>query len=416
MRVLWVGDAVVSSGFARCSHAACDALHAAGHEVHVLGLNYFGDPHPYPYPVYPCRQPLDGGHDGFGVTRLPRLVARLRPDVVVLLNDPWNVPAYLDHLDQLPEDVPRPPVAGWLAVDGRNQHASPLNRLAHVAVWTQFAADELRRGGYQGASTIIPLGVDHRVFRPLDRATARRRAMPPALPESAYIVGVVGRNQPRKRLDLTLDYFAAWLREHSPDNAYLYLHVAPTGDAGADIRSLVRYHCLKGRVILHEPHIGHGVTSADLAATYSALDVYLTTTQGEGWGLPALEAMACGVPVIAPDWSALGDWAAGAARLVPCDSTALTAPMNSLAYTIGGIPSRTGTVRALQDLYASPDLRADHASRGLALAAGLTWHDTGRMVCEMLEQVIEPPLPAPCVAESGNMVAESHNTETAACA
>src|SRR5262245_40689869 len=122
-RVLFVGDAVVSSGFSRCTHAACDALHEAGWDVHVLGLNYYGDPHPHSHlSIYPCMQPLDHGRDVFGVSRLPFLIARLNPDVVVLLNDPWNVPAYLQ---QIKHDLPRgfefPAVVGWLAVDADNQ-------------------------------------------------------------------------------------------------------------------------------------------------------------------------------------------------------------------------------------------------------------------------------------------------------
>lgn len=387
-RVLWVGDCGVSSGFARCTDSVCDELHASGWEVHVLALNHFGDKTRHPFQLWPCWQPLDGGRDGFGVGRLPRLTARLKPDVIVILNDPWNFGAYLDALKQLPEGVECPPVVGWVAVDAKNQAAEPLNGLAHVVTWTRFAAEELRAGGYKGEASIVPLGVDLDTFYPRDREGARATVLPNVIPRDAFVVGVVGRNQPRKRLDLTIAYFAEWVKRHKVDDAYLYLHVAPTGDVGCDVRSLIRYYGLSGRVVLAEPHIGHGDLSERLALVYSAFDAYLTTTQGEGWGLPALEAMACGVPCIVPDWSALGDWPGDAAIKVPCTSTALTAPLNSLAYTIGGIPDRAATVWALDTLYRDEKLRGVYGERGFELAQQLTWKRTGERFRAVLESLL----------------------------
>lgn len=386
-RVLWVGDAAVASGFARCTHAVCDHLRDRDWDVRVLGMNYFGDPHPYPYPIYPCRQPLDGGRDNWGVTRLPRMIERLKPDVVVLLNDPWNVASYLESIDEY--GVDRPPIVGWLAVDAENQDGRPLNELDHVAVWTRFGERELKRGGYEGECSVVPLGVDLELFGPRDRAEARKLTCPAGLPDDAFVVGVVGRNQPRKRLDLAIEYFAEWTREYGIDDAYLYLHVAPTGERGFDIQRLARYHGLSGRVILSQPPIGDGYPANWLASLYSAFDVYLTTTQGEGWGLPALEAMACGTPVVAPDWSGLGDWARGAAVLVECTSTAISAPLNALAYTIGGVPDRQKMIYELQALHENRfGTRKEVGERGRKLAQTLPWSRTAEEMCAVLESVI----------------------------
>jgi D-inositol-3-phosphate glycosyltransferase len=210
----------------------------------------------------------------------------------------------------------------------------------------------------------------------------------PGVPADAFLVGVVGRNQLRKRLDLTIEYFAEWVHSWGIEDAYLYLHVAPTGDKGCDIRSLCKWHGLSGRVILAEPHIGQGVPSREMAKVYSALDVYTTTTQGEGWGLPCLEAMACGVPCVVPDWSALGDWTRDAAYKVHCSGTALTAPLNSLAYTVGGIADRALFVQALDEMYRRPELRNFHSRKGLELASELTWDRTAREFREVLEGVV----------------------------
>lgn len=386
MKVLYCGDAAVSSGFARCTHAVCDALTEAGHEVHVLGINYYGDPHTYPYPIYTCQNPLDMGRDAFGVTRLPGLIYRLRPDVVVLQNDPWNIPVYLQEMkSQLPEDFQMPPVVGFVAVDAKNQKASGLNGLAHVAVWTEFAKRELAAGGYKGETTVIPLGVSPK-FHPIEKRIARRAAMPHGLPENAFVIGVVGRNQIRKRLDLSIEYFAKWVKSRDIKDAYLYLHIGPTGDVGADIRSLVFYHGVQTRVILAEPRIGTGIDEQAMACMYSSLDLYFSTSQGEGWGLPALEAMACGTPCLVPKWSGLESWASLAAGMIECDGTALTAPMNGLAYTIGGIPSREETLRWLNNLYDNRNNLAMLSESGLQLARTFPWSLTGETFVKMLEE------------------------------
>jgi len=394
-RALWVGDAVVQTGFARCTHAACGALHEGGWDVRVLGLSHYGDTYAYPYEILPAYQPLDGGRDGYGLGRIASQVERFEPDVVVLLNDPWNVPAYLDTLKQFRDQAAEmgiafeiPPVIGWLAVDALNQHGEPLNRLAHVVTWTRFAAEELKRGGYEGEPAIVPLGVNSELFRPVDKAAARRSVFPATIPADAYVVGVVGRNQPRKRIDLIIQYFAEWIKLHHVEDAYLYLHAAPTGEVGCNIKSIVRYYELGSRVILSEPKVGHGYDETVLPLVYGAMDVYATTTQGEGWGLPTLEAMACGVPCIVPNWSALGDWPGAAVAKVPCGSTALNSPINGNPYTIGGIADKKAFVKELDAMYRSAQHREAYRKRGLALAATLTWERTGRAMVEVLEQVV----------------------------
>lgn len=393
--VLWVGDATVATGFARCTHNACDALHAAGWEVHVLGLHHYGDPHPYPYQIWPPRQPWDGGRDIYGVSRLPLLIERQAPDVVVLLADPWNLPAYLESIDGFESErmkqglfFQRPKIVGWVAVDAKNQKGEQVQNLDRVITWTRFAAEELKSGGYDGEPSIVPLGVDPEAFRPMDKAAARQAVLGDAVPPDGFVVGVVGRDQPRKRMDLTLEYFAEWIKLHQVEDAYLLLHVSPTGEASCDLRSLVRYHGLGGRVILSEPHVGRGHTEQGLLNTYNAMDVYMTTTQGEGFGLPALEAMACGVPCIVPRWSALSDWPGDAAVQVPCSSTALNSPMNQEPYTIGGIADRKAFVQELDSMYRSEIHRKAHRERGLRLAQKLTWQSSGELMVRELTDVI----------------------------
>ena len=405
MRVLWIGDACCSTGFSRCTHAACDALHTAGHEVIVLGVNFYGRPglsSPYPYTIEPAHEPLDGGRDIFGFNRWTVLLDRFAPDAVVILTDGWSVPGYFQFLDienksrenEKREPIPEPPVIGWIAADAANQKGEDLERLAHVVTWTEFARREYVAGGYDGTTSVVGLGVDGNLFRPVDRAVARQKALGDDLPENAFVVGVVGRNQTRKRLDLTVEYFAAWLRESGIEDAYLYLHVAPTGERGCDIESLVNFYGLgtddaggQGRVILSQPHVGVGIAEESMRDLYGCFDLYWTTSMGEGFGLPALEAMACGVPCLLPNSSAFEEWPGEAAAGVDCTASALVGPLDMHPYTIGSIPDKDGSVKALDWLYRNKSARDRLSKAGLEVAARLTWKASGEALVEIIEDV-----------------------------
>lgn len=347
-KLLWVGDAGVSSGFARITHEVCNRLHATW-DITVLGVNYFGDPHPYAYSIYPCRT-VRGG-DAFGFARMKTLVPMVRPDVIVLLTDPWNVPSYLDCAGNVP-------TVGYLAVDGKNCRGAELNGLRSAVFWTDFGLEEARQGGYIGSAGVIPLGVDLEAFRPIDRDLVRQRM--PFRPrdremlQHAFIVGNVNRNQPRKRLDLTIAHFAEWIREYKVEDAYLYLHVAPTGDMGYDVLQLARYFGIVNRLVVVEPDIGYGVKESDLVETYCTFDVLVSTTQGEGWSLPTMEAMACGIPCIVPDWAALGEWPGNAVLKVACNEIACT-PHD--INVVGGVVDRDAMILALDQLYRHPEER-----------------------------------------------------------
>jgi len=372
-KFLWIGDAVCDSGFARATHYTVDRIRLVGN-VEVLGINYRGDPHDYPYKIYPAWP----GGDLHGVGRLEQIVPIVDPDVIVIQNDPWNIPFYTETLRV---GSPKIKLVGMLAVDGANCRGGKknaltveglpdykkqgLNQLDLAMFWTQFGAEQARRGGYQGRTAVVPLGVDLNIYAPMDREEARTKIGLP-LPPGAFLVGNVNRNQPRKRMDLTLQYFAEWLHQFPNKDAFLFLHVAPTGESAYDLNQLSEYFGLRGRVILSNPQAYHGLKEAQLSMLYSCFDVGISTTQGEGWGLPAMEMMACGVPQILPDWSAYGEWAKGAASLIPCTSNAVT--FNEI-NVIGGVPDKQDFIDTLQEHYEDLDVRAHHSAEGLKLVA-----------------------------------------------
>jgi D-inositol-3-phosphate glycosyltransferase len=390
-RLLWSGDACCATGFARTTHKTLETL-CNTWDVIVLGIGANGDPHEFPYTVYPA---FTGG-DAFGVGRIASIVRSVKPDVVVIQNDPWNIPPFINELRHATVS----PIVGIIAVDGRNCRGTQLNGLNHAIFWTAFAEDEAKEGGYTGPSTVVPLGIDLDVYHPLDRAEARRALdlTKGSFPPDAFIVGNVNRNQPRKRLDLTIACFAAWIKSRHVDDAYLFLHVCPTGEHGCDVRQLVRYFGIQNRVILAEPDAGYGVSEQQLVQTYNMFDIMLTTTQGEGFGLPTLEGMACGIPQIVPNWSALGTdggWTGDDrdefALHLPCVTTSITP---NGVNVIGGVVDQHAVIEALDHLYRSPERRMRLSEAGLRLVAQpeFRWNAIGHAVDAVLESMIQEPV------------------------
>lgn len=364
--LLWIGDAAVETGFARATHATCDRL-AQDWNVTILGLNYRGDPHDYPYQIYPAWS----GGDMFGIGRIEYMMEKLRPRVVVVQNDPWNFPAYVDAIEKV-TSVPRPKIIGSVAIDGKNCRGYMLNGLDHAIFWTEFGRAQAIRGGFNRDSSVVPLGVDLEIFKPGDKLAARRDAL--ELPEftlDGFIVGNVNRNQPRKRIDLSISYFVEWVATHDIKDAFLYLHVAPTGEQfGYGCAQLFQYYAnefgidLAKRLILAEPAVFKGASEKHLAATYHAFDVQINTGVGEGWGLTTLEGMACGIPQIAGKFAALGEWCGNALYGVPVTDVVSINKVN----VVGGVPDKDAFIEALDILYRSPGMRYQYAERGLSKA------------------------------------------------
>lgn len=271
-KILAVADAVAHTGFATLLHSQLDEL-KRDWDISVLGVNYMGDPHHYPYPIYPASL----GGDVYGINRLPGLLDGLKPDVVYLINDPWILKDYVPIIKQ--RGIP---IVAYTPVDSPNikkDFAEPLNDIDRVIGYTQFTIDELQKAGLTAKTSVIPHGADVTLFRPVPRAEAREKL---GLKDDWFIVGNLNRNQPRKRLDLMLDYFATWWKGiGSPEHVRLYWHGA-LQDLGWDVIQLAKYFGMDQQLIITSPKItaGQGVPREFLPYIYNSFDVQVTMTLG----------------------------------------------------------------------------------------------------------------------------------------
>jgi D-inositol-3-phosphate glycosyltransferase len=142
---------------------------------------------------------------------------------------------------------------------------------------------------------IIPLGVDHAFFAPGDRAQARRAL---GLPSTGPLLLFVGRIQPLKGADVAVRVLAELDPTTSEGNPTLVVVGGPSGPHGEDsYRGLLGLAAELGvadrvRLVPPQPH-------EVISTYYRAADVCLVPSRSESFGLVALEASACGTPVVA---------------------------------------------------------------------------------------------------------------------
>jgi glycosyltransferase involved in cell wall biosynthesis len=195
----------------------------------------------------------------------------------------------------------------------------------------------------------VPLGADEQ-FRPLPPGEVAAACARLGLRPRGYL-GFVGVVEPRKDVPALIEAFGRIARDF-PD--VLLAIAGPAGWGHAEATRRIGALGLAGRVRL----LGY-VPQADLPAFYNGARAIVYPSRYEGFGLPVLEAMKCGVPVLTSDVASLPEVTGNAALLV-----------------------RPGDVEALQGalrrVLGDDELARDLAARGRARSAAFTWEACAR--------------------------------------
>jgi glycosyltransferase involved in cell wall biosynthesis len=210
---------------------------------------------------------------------------------------------------------------------------------------------------------VIPHGVDREVFRPASaqelEAVRRRFGI-----VGPYLLSL-GGIEPRKNLPGLVRAFAVLPSGVRPTLVIAGAGVAWNPEGGRALDEALGE--VPGDIRRRIAMIGY-VAGANKAALIGGAEALVYPSLYEGFGLPILEAMACGTPVLTSDVSALPEVAGGAAVLVdPRDLDSV----------------RDGMERLLGD----QGLRRQLAEAGLARAAAFSWTDTARRTAAVLREV-----------------------------
>lgn len=261
--------------------------------------------------------------DGYGNDAAPYYARKFKADVLITLIDLWVMDTGLGHLGNtkycpyFPIDSadPIPP-----AIAQKFDHAHRL------IVYSQYAEREVKayqNGKYADKLRYIPHGCATDVYRPAsdEEKLAFRRKFFPDWPENAFIAGMVAANKGypcRKSFPEVMEGFAAFARENF--NAYLYLHsMVGTEFKGPDLQQMAQHFGIADRVRLANPNLllAGDYSDETMREIYCSLDVLLSPSQGEGFGLPIIESQSCGVSVIVQDHSAMAELCGCGWRIKP---------------------------------------------------------------------------------------------------
>lgn len=226
-------------------------------------------------------------------------------DLVITLQDLWVLPE--DYGESLPCAW-----AAWVPVDGEPLSPDTKSRLAQCAypiAMSEFGQRVMAEAGI--SSTYIPHGLDPIFQPPADRAALREMV---GVPEDAFVVLMVAANKgypSRKAYPEALDAFSKFHQQ--VDSSILYLHTimqpgsSKGGELGLDIFELIKLTGIPETAVKYtnQWQMLLGIDVSFVAQLYGVADVLLNPSTGEGFGLPVLEAQACGTPVITQACSAM---------------------------------------------------------------------------------------------------------------
>ncbi len=221
--------------------------------------------------------------------------------------------------------------------------------------------------------SVIPPGVDTSRFYPIPEDEARSVI---GVPSGNCMILFVGRIEPLKGIETLLRAIALLLQTEELTECNYYLAIIggePDGNGEEADSEMARLQNLSRELGIHDVVIFLGKRSQDtLPYYYSAAQVVVVPSHYESFGMVALEAMACGIPVIA---SQVG----GLAHLVRDGKTGYVIP--------DGNPE--ALKQALQKLIENPALRIEMCSQAVEYARSYDWSVISRKVSKLYESVLE---------------------------
>jgi len=349
-RVLVMGEAhYLNSGFGTYTNELLTRLHKTG-KYELAELSSYGnftDAHSVPWlfipnmPISDNKQEIDLYHSNpsfqFGSWRFDQVCLDFKPDIVLCYRDPWmDNWIYESGLRKYFHWV-------WMpTVDSAPQRPDWINVFSDcdaILTYSEFGGRVLKKQGKERINWIgcASPGIDPSIYKPIPKEMHRKEM---GVDPDILIVGTVMRNQKRKLFFELMKSFRTLLDKAPPEIAaktFLYFHTSYPEKIGWDISQGILENNLGSKVMMtyicracgqffpnlfqdavctckfcgqHSavcPTVALGLSVPDLAKIYNLFDIYIQYAICEGFGMPQIEAAACGIPVAATDYSAMSD-------------------------------------------------------------------------------------------------------------
>lgn len=408
-RILMLADAGCTTGFGRVSHAIGDRLVTDyGHDIHCIAVNYTGDYWPTPMKLYLPTKRVMG--DLYGQSRYVELLGEIMPDAVLILNDPYIVLRFLFRNKHDADMVLARlrPIVSYMPVDGYDfpkvwgqlpELVASTDRILQPEVcpppsFHPVVMSQHGRTMFPDAPLIYH-GVDSETFHPVSskspvtmsngtkiesKADAKRAL---GFKPDDFLVLRVDRNSHRKGYADTWKALVPLMKQHS--NIHAWFHCKAEGDSVELPQVLGREPSVADR--FHFPgsyDTKVGWTESDLVTIYNAADVFVSTSQGEGFGLTLAEAAACGLPIVAQNISSIPE--------VVGPGGILLEPERRITVDSGQdlwLPNVDSFTEAIERLYLSRGLRRDLGEAGRTHVSQFTWDEAARRFDALITKVVQ---------------------------
>jgi glycosyltransferase involved in cell wall biosynthesis len=235
------------------------------------------------------------------------------------------------------------------------------SRVSAAIAGSAYAGDDIVKGyGFQREQVhVINNGVEAE-FKPAAEAEVVRIREKYNLPQTFFLG--VGRLIPIKNVLRCLEAFELYCEERKSDTMH-YVHVGGSGTEQSVIDQFVERSPYKDRI-----HFVRYVEQDDLPAMYSTAFMLVFPLLTEGFGLPAIEAMACGTPTIIAN-------------------TAAPEITSEDAVLVDAL-SAEDIARGMRQVVSDDSLRDRLRTRGLLLAKKYTWEESGKKLIELYRHIL----------------------------
>jgi len=341
MRIFWWSNAIwTHTGYGGQTRTFVPRVKALGHEL-IMGANYGLDGAILnlnnDIKIYPR------GTEAVGNDILAAHAAKVQADIVLTLYDTWG------FRNQSMESFKWVP---WMPVDHE-----PLPRAIGEAIrpawmpiaYARFGQRMLHEAGFE--ALYVPHGIDTEQFKPVDRAKARELL---GFPPDKFVGVMVAANKGfpcRKAFPEVLMAWREFVRGREDDvMLYLHSHDGPQLQ-GLDLQqTLMDMDYPRHAVKFCDPYQNTiGYPDAFLRDVYNAADVLISPSWGEGFGLPIVEAQACGCPVIVGDWTSMAELCGAGWKIAKEDAHPFYTPIGAWQF----IPSIDAIGEALENAWAA---------------------------------------------------------------
>lgn len=366
------------SGYGVQTNLFVPRMKADGHEPAIIGyaglsgnvINYNGIPI-FPSGLHPYGQDIWIEH-----TR------RFGANVLFSLTDAWVI-----ETQTIPRDFKWIP---WYPVDHNPMPPAVREKISHAyrrIAMSKYGVEKTHEAGLD--CYYVPHGVDTKQYHPIDKEKAREELK---LPKDKYIIGTVamnkGANPSRKSFVEMLSAFTLFKQTHTNAVYLLHTSMGENMDGVVHFKELCAQNGLEiGKdVLFTDQYFGYVGAPVDFMANlYSAMDVFLLTSMGEGFGIPILEAQACGCPVIVGDWTSMSELCFSGHKIDKKDAFPFYTPQAAYMY----LPKVEAIERKLQLEKAHPSSREKAREGALEYDADLVYEKYWKPVLAEIEESLK---------------------------